>query len=63
MRYEGTCVTYSYYISVIYLVHRTCVQEGQSALHVVSSSNFDIAMEIVATLLKYGADLSATNKV
>lgn len=62
MRYEGTCVTYSYYISVIYLVHRICVQEGQSALHVVSSSNFDIAMEIVATLLKYGADLSAVNQ-
>ena len=38
------------------------MQEGQSALHVVSSSNFDIAMEIVATLLKHGADLSAVNQ-
>ena len=38
------------------------MQAGQSALHVVSSSNFDIAMEIVATLLKYGADLSAVNQ-
>ena len=38
------------------------MQRGQSALHVVSCSNFDIAMEIVATLLKYGADLSAVNQ-
>ena len=38
------------------------MQEGQSVLHLVSSSNFDIAMEIVAWLIKYGADLSAVDQ-
>ena len=38
------------------------MQAGQRALHLVCSSNFDMAMETVATLLKYGADLSAVNQ-
>ena len=45
------------------LNHQTCEQADQSSLHLVRSDDFDKAMEIVAWLLKYGADLSAVNKV
>ena len=46
-------------------MHTTHVQQGQSVLHLVSRKvlNFNLAVEIVATLLKYGADLSAVDKV
>ena len=40
----------------------TFVQGGETALHGASSSVSNKAMEIIATLLKYGADLSAVNK-
>ena len=41
-----------------------CVQRGHNALHVVAANlKFFKAMELVAVLLKYGADLSAVNHV
>ena len=50
-------------ISVIYLVHSTCAQDGQGALQFVSSRDVDHAMEIVAMFVKYGANLFAVSKV
>ena len=48
-----------------YIVLRNfCPQEDrQNVLHVASGYSFDKTMEIVATLLKYGADLSVTDWV
>ncbi len=39
------------------------LQQGKNALHVACSSDFDKTMEMIALLLKYGADLSAVSKV
>ena len=46
----------------IFGTHHARVQEGRSVLHLDSGSDFGKLLEVVATLLKYGAELSVVNQ-